>query len=411
MTISNLFSKLTADPWRAKVGFSADMESANQRIFAAKDGEQVERVLREWLQKYQPCLFGRLAAKLDKLSFCVLTEADLTASDEHIRDKIQAERSHWTRAGFEGNKSGFVILAVSPTLANSIPDVTMKQLALRLCALYLLIDDIQSDRIYLDEIFLEKPGSQRTTWKWLVGVNVFSASGDRRWWQDHRIPGGLGFSMNSVGHMVKSSNLEYAMREMDSLLEGTAQPPVTAKVDSLEKALEFAMRTIWLASDAISGKATELLPRPTDDSELPLKCPVELPSFLANKNYCEYRGFYHTDVTVPSDYFLEAVERPAHIKAQSLDFTYLFNDQLENPAHQEMGKGRKIRGVMPDKSVRESPISKWAPETLALDDVPRLRTLLGVSEIRTTPSRAATDTQLIGKKKPRRSRTPRKPQP
>jgi len=63
--------------------------------------------------------------------------------------------------------------------------------------------------------------------------------------------------------------------------------------------LELAMRTIDMAANAVSGKATELLPGPTGMAE----CPVKLSKKVHDKNYCEYKGYYHTDYTLPSEYF------------------------------------------------------------------------------------------------------------
>jgi len=218
-----------------------------------------------------------------------------------ICEKIQAARTQWTREGFQGRKSAFIVLAVSPRVARAAPDRVLKDFATKLCALYLLEEEIDEDRIYLDEIFLENPAGGRTTWKWLAGVNVFSASADRRWWQDHRIPGGLGFSVNSVGHMVKSKLLLGAIQEFERKLGESNEEFATTKVgDTLESALEFAMRTIHNATEAVSGKATELLPLPEDRQSLPVtSCPIQLPRFLADKNYCAYQGYYHTDVTIP----------------------------------------------------------------------------------------------------------------
>src|SRR5258708_27174761 len=196
MSIAELLSKVATDYWRGSVGFNPDIEAVHQRLFQAFDETQAADLLGPWLQRYQPCLFGRIAARLNLITFCILTDADLQGNDDSIRDKIKDARSRWTRQSFEGRHSGFVIAAISPRLANAVPDGTMKQIALRLCSLYLL-QDIEPDRIYNDEVFLEKPGSARTTWKWLAGVNVFSANADRRWWQDHRFPGGLAFSVNS----------------------------------------------------------------------------------------------------------------------------------------------------------------------------------------------------------------------
>ena len=65
---------------------------------------------------------------------------------------------------------------------------------------------------YLERVQLEQPDKQHRTWECPASVNYFSAQGDKRWWQDHRFPAGLAFSVNSVGHMVKSGKLNEAMR-------------------------------------------------------------------------------------------------------------------------------------------------------------------------------------------------------
>jgi hypothetical protein len=82
------FSRLRPDPWRASSGFSADLEIVQREIF--EDGRtESERkaLLSEWIQNRQTCLFGRAAAKLGALTYCVLTESDLHQPDEIIREK------------------------------------------------------------------------------------------------------------------------------------------------------------------------------------------------------------------------------------------------------------------------------------------------------------------------------------
>ncbi|MBL8227250.1 MAG: hypothetical protein JNL98_02180 [Bryobacterales bacterium] len=197
------------------------------------------------------------------------------------------------------------------------------------------------DRIALDRIYLEQPGNRRATWEWVTGVNYFSSQADKRWWQDHRIPAGMAFSVNSVGHMVKSGKLARAMQDFEQVME-TAQGDIANPiVDSLDKALELAMRTIALASDGPSGKATALLPRPSG-AGVP-RCPVTLPAALTDKDHRGYQGWYHTDYTLPSEYFRPDVERPAEIRTQDLDFSYLFDQSLDNPDFDRMGRGRIIR--------------------------------------------------------------------
>lgn len=387
-TIAELVKTLSRDPWRDEVGFSQAVDLSNRQLFdPSVSDDAAAAVLNAWLQKHQPCLFGRIAAKLGLLSYCILTPSDLSRSDEFIRDKIQKARSQWTRDAFEGKKSGFVILAISPEIAYALPDTVTMEVAKRLCQLYLL-KDVEADEMCLDEIFLERPdelsnlGPPRRTWRWDVGVNYFCAQGDMRWWQDHRIPGGMAFSMNSVGHMARTGAIGEALEELLELSHGASERWVPSKVNSLGRALEFAMRTIAGASDAVSGKATQLLPLPTDLSELPVTpCPVDLPGFLRDKNYCSYLGYYHTDVTIPSEYFTPDVLRPNSQQSRLLDFTYLFDERVDNPAFITMGEGRPIRAGESQAQAEEADaqrgkVGKSAGELVETASCERLLTAL-----------------------------------
>jgi len=383
-SVSELLGELHPDPWRSDVGFAPEIAQANTQLFKPGITEvEASQVLNDWLQKYQPCLFGRIGAKSGLITYCILTETDLKGSDEAIQNKIQNARTLWTREGFAGRKSGFVILAISPTIALGLPDERMKLLAQKFCSLYLL-EPIDTDQIYLDETFLEIPGNSRATWRWHAGVNYFCAQGDRRWWQDHRVPGGMAFSVNSVGHMAKSGRHATAMKDLNTAVGVPFVGGKESKIESLPTALEFAMRTIAIASDAISGKATELMPLPTDPAELPVpKCPIDLPVILKDKNFCHYRGYYHTDYTLPSEYFLPAVKRPEWINPHRLDFTYLFVNQPDNPDFTTMGTGRRVRridGFVPSVSEKRdgAKSTKAFGEVVSFVNCERLTKALGI---------------------------------
>src|SRR5574341_278207 len=260
-SISRLLEQLKPDPWRAAVGFSEDIATANARLFSQQTSESDKiAILSDWLKKNQPCVFGRIAAKFGFVRYCILTENDLALADDFIEEKIQQGRLQWIRDGYDGQASNFIVLALSSAIASATPDKTVAKLAQKLCSLYLRLDT-QFDFIHHDHIFLEKPGPSRTTWRWLAGVNYFCSQGDNRWWHDHRIPGGMAFSVNSVGHFVKSEKVAHLMRLLNEELEiGEDETWKDSKVDSLGKALVLAMQTISNASDSVSGKATQLLP-------------------------------------------------------------------------------------------------------------------------------------------------------
>ena len=386
--IAQLFSQLKPDEWRSKVGFANEFETANRKLFSSSSKEEAITAVGEWLQKYQPCLFGRIAARVGALSYCILTETEMQGSDEDIKTIIQDERREWTRQAFEGKKSGFVILVVSRQIAYATPDKTMQELARRLCSLY-LETDIALDQVYLDDIFLEKPGERRTTWKWHAGVNYFCAHADKRWWQDHRIPGGMAFSVNSVGHMVKSEIIARKMKELDQELQVLGEGLIDTKINSLGKALEVAMRTISLAANTPWGRATELLPLPADRRNLPA-CPIDLPAAFADKDFTKYRGYYHTDHTLPSDYFLPDERRNSDANF-TLDFTYLFHKHIANPDFTTMGEGKQIRAdtAVPHERAAAVPLNAMSrrvlaePETITISQNQRLMRALSRSRSKT----------------------------
>jgi hypothetical protein len=361
------FGKIEPDPWRDRVGFSQEVEEASGRILAANDEPTIVNILGTWLQRYQPCLFGRIAAKHNLIHYCLLSEEDLS-SEDRLRTKIQAARTAWTAKAYAGKASGFIIHLRSARLALAKPDAHVCALAKRIMSLYLLREDIDLNTVYLDEIFLEKPGDSRTTWRWDVGANYFSAHGDGRWWQDHRIPGGIAFSMNSVGHMVKATRVAAKMRELDEHLDTPREDWEETPVESLPEALKRAMQTISLASGAPSGKATYLLPLSPDAATTLPRCPIELPGALRSKNHCTYEGYYHTDYTLPSEYFQQDVERPNSITPHRLDFTYLFDNAVDNPAFSAMGEGRRIRVPSEAESVDKGLVDSMSKRPRAHED-------------------------------------------
>jgi hypothetical protein len=96
MQIRELYLRLQQDSWRSETRFSPDVEAVNHRLFDTQSSDiQRAECINTWLAKYQPCLFGRIAAKHELLRYCILTEADLLADDDHVQAKIQTARRQW----------------------------------------------------------------------------------------------------------------------------------------------------------------------------------------------------------------------------------------------------------------------------------------------------------------------------
>lgn len=331
-TLANLHAALSHDrSFRKTHPFAADMAAVQNDIFARSltDLQRFKRVSK-WLEINQPCLFGRLAAKADRLAFCVLTEDDIGAGDRSVRDKIQTARRQWKRDAFRGLKSGFVICAQTPALVGAEPNAALQAFAIRLAELY-LSTEIQPDVVHHDYVWHKATEDEALMWK--VGVNLFASAGDGRWWHDHRVPGGIALSMNSVGHMARSSADWNA--ELEEGTGGKATP------DSLGGALRLALQTISKAALACSGAATFLRNRATDDG-----CPhadTFWPLAICGKDRRTYSGWYHTDHTIPSSYFRPDTRRPTAIQHPfDLDFSYLWDSSDENPDHVTMGLGERV---------------------------------------------------------------------
>ena len=363
-TLTHFLNCLEFDPWRSNIGFSSDMEAALRKMSAAPSDSERSSVLSNWLQHHQPCLFGRIAAQRGLMSYCILTTADVEKGDDFVREKIQASRTAWSAAAFDGAKSGFLIAVVSSQLAEAKPNETVAAFARALVGLYLQIDEehVDLDKIYVDDVRLEALVPGRPTWQWDVGVNYFSAHADGRWWNDHRIPAGLALSMNSVGHMVKSTIQSQAVSDLERRLNAECGERADSKLDSLDKALRMAMMTIDRAAETSSGRATWLLPD-SGPGSVP-QCPIDLPPLLADKNHCEYAGYYHTDVTLPSAYFRPDVDRPRDQYVQRLDLTYL-NEAAADPIDRSRtASGRRIRATArADSIARQSKRRRAHPMT------------------------------------------------
>ena len=338
--VSDLIERLQADPWREQQPFSNDVQQCQQVLFNPRRTRQEKLdALNHWLAENQPCLFGQMEAKQERLAFCLLTENDLARSDEGIRQRIEEDRQDWKRRAASGETHAFIILAISERIARARPGDDLLSLAQRFCELYLGVSD--KDSILHDELLLEIADGGRTERRsWKVGVNYFSAQGDGRWWQDHRIPGGMAYSMNSVGHMARTQ-AERAMRRDPNLARRLADIPRERLVFW---ALPKAMKTIGIPTEG-SIRGTWLAERGSfpEDKEPPTfevrqRVFGELARFSENR----YKGLYHTDETIPTPYFDPNLwRREDLVERDNLYFNYLHLQTEED--YLSMGIGIDIQ--------------------------------------------------------------------
>jgi len=349
--IDDLLGQLSPDPWRDAQRFSADLQECHEVMFAPQSTRtDIITALRKWLKTdpNQPCLFGRLAASRDRISFCILKEADIARGDSHLRDVIQQERRLWKAEALDGKRHAFVIAMISETLAVAKPDETLRRVAERLCDLYLFDQPLESKKH--DVLRIGLPEGQG--FKWFAGVNVFAAQADGRWWNDHRIPGGIAFSMNSVGHM------SFVLAQ-----ERLAASGSTPRRNLVNWALPLAMRTIHIASKRpLFG--TRLMERaqalicPMIPEEIRREVFLDVAAKERSESlrdlsqYSEhlYEGSYDTDESIPPAYFEANAGPLAGASMIPLYFTYLHS--YSDADYASMGLGEQL--FAPDAAGQEA---------------------------------------------------------
>jgi len=314
LSMRTLLEELSEDTHRKVEPFSPDIEFANKVILNPYTRPaEMEEVINLWVQRHQPCIFGQVAAAMNRMHYCVLTERDLTKSDNHVRNKIRLERALWKQRALNGNSNtrhGFMLLVASPRLALAAPDAALKNIALRIRDLWgcLVESDEHGNDVAWEHLFLRAPDG--AFYKFTFSVDFFAAAADGTWWHDHRCPAGIGFTANSLGHMLRT-------REW-----------YEKKSDQIEWGLKVAMMTIAAAHETKFGAATKL--RELDQHNLPQSaCPfsakTKLPQDLRSKDWTTYEGVLHTDHSVRDEFFA-AGDRPSTRKSPWLmDFTYIYD--------------------------------------------------------------------------------------
>ncbi len=189
---------LTPDREREESGFSDDLEVLHRRLLAAGTNG-MERLIAEWLQRGQPCLFARMAAAMDRIDVAVLDERVLSDGDEALARALRPHRSRWLRRAYRGESFGLLLIVAGPELVGASADAALMRTAVRLAGAY-AGRPVEPDQLVLEDIYLDL-GENAARWR--APLNLFAGQADGRWWHDRRIPCGLALSINSVGHMMR----------------------------------------------------------------------------------------------------------------------------------------------------------------------------------------------------------------
>ena len=341
-TVRELVTRLSGDAWRVTNRFSDDMLQANAILHnpAATEDEMAEG-LSNWFKHRQPCQFGKIAANHNRIHYCFLRdEAVFEWSDEEISTKITEDKRLWKqRAAFDVQRAAhsLVIVVASSRIALAAPDKHLRAFSDRILELagwdtnrrgVRQINTVTSDYLYL------RNPIDKGLYGFRYNVDYFACAGDGRWWHDHRCPGGIAFTANSPGHMMR-------FREW-----------YESKDQSEIWALKQAMYTIQHAAPTKSvdgddpiaqGQVTWLRPLGTEGKPLveSISCPFStVPKPLEGKDWTKYEGFLHTDHAVREEFFFDRPVAPTASKPYLMDFTYLYNDKQED--FEEFSRGKRF---------------------------------------------------------------------
>lgn len=317
-----------ADGFRSRRAFSADMEAVHAVLFSPRYDRQAKiRAYRSWLEKSQPCVFGRIAATNKNVFICLIEEDEILrmqGGDTSVMDTIQDHRQVWKRLALEGLSSSFVILLTSKTLVTREPNDDLRAISRRLLELYMQIE-VPDDTFHTEREYVFLRRADNSLLKFSTLPNVFCAQGDGRWWHDHRTPGGVMITSNALGHFM------YA-RTKKTHLDQTV----------LFSALENAMRTIGNAKkDPSAGTtkfshcpATFLVPRQSTD-QAPLRPTSEFSAFSTD----HYSGYFHTDHLIPSVFFQKERDSKVLTRYDDLSFRYIYDPTVDPEGHAELMAG------------------------------------------------------------------------
>ena len=340
--VADLFSRLKGDSWRINHPFSDDILQANSVLHnsAATEDEMAE-CLMLWCLKKQPCQFGKVAAKQNRIHFCFMREDAVAMwTDEEIMERILEEKQLWKqRAAFDPQRAAhsFVIVVASPKVALAAPDQNLRTFSDRILQLAGWAPNRRGTRrvntVTSDLLYLKNPHDKQL-YGFRFNADFFACAADGRWWHDHRFPGGIAFTANSTGHMMR-------FREW-----------YDGKDQSEAWALKQAMLTIRNAAPTImreegdplaQGRATWLRPLDPDGKPLvsELACPItDMPSLLAGYDWTRYEGVLHTDHAVREEFFQEREVAPTASKPYLMDFTYLYEEREQD--FEEFTRGKLV---------------------------------------------------------------------
>jgi hypothetical protein len=326
-SVTELFSRLSGDAWRIMHPFRDVILQANALLHnPAATEEEMAECLTLWSHRQQPCQFGRVAATEDRIHLCFLRDDEVSRwRDDEIADKISEEKRLWKqRAAFDIQRAAhsFIVVVASPRVALAAPDQHLRAFSDRILELANWepnrLGVRRENTVTSDYLYLRNP-VDRNFYGFQFNLDFFACAGDGRWWQDHCFPGGIAFTANSTGHMMRFRQWYQGKNHVETWALKQAMLTIlnSAPTKSTESGnAEEEGRVTWLRSLDESGKP--LIAH--------LQCPLDdVPNRLQGKDWTKYEGLLHTDHAVREEFFFDRDVAPTRKKPYFMDFTYLYD--------------------------------------------------------------------------------------
>ena len=320
------------DRFRTSHPFSEDVESTHAILFNSRYNKWKKMdAYRRWLVSGQPCLFGKAAARTKSVFICLLEEHEILCmknGDSDLKDTIQDHRQVWKRYALDEPFSSFLVLLVGKRLVGKEPGNQLKEISRRLLEIYMEVERVNDDTILPQREYVFARVAQKDADAKLLKFgtlpNVFCAQADRRWWHDHRTPGGIMITSNALGHFELFRNGEGNIGEKEKL-----------------HGLDNAMRTITNAYGNDRPKrglphcpATRLVS--LDEGE---ETPIRESSDLHKYSPSHYEGYFHTDHLIPSVFFTKERDPKDLTLYDDLSLSYIYDPVRDPDDHRELMTG------------------------------------------------------------------------
>ncbi len=314
----NLAASLSAIPMLdPHVSFGADIDETHRVLLdPAVAVVDKEARLRQWLNRFQPCMFGRLGARSRqgiRYDMCWITRDDLLLGTEHVLGKIQRARSEWKERAAEGRVHGLLTVFNAIEFAYAMPGPELVELCLLLANLYLVEHvPVRPDMMYAETVPLKHADGSCEMLK--GGINFFYPSAHGTDNHDRRIPGGIVISVNAPGLLA------------NSFVKGGLAPDLES---AIAKVRNFAWASIGNGGiGKPSGRAESCSWHNLDPSRPEGECPMRHRPRHVPENFSTsgYSALYHTDVLVPSRVMRHTscdTPRAEREVWPGLDFSYL----------------------------------------------------------------------------------------